>query len=193
VRLKVILACLFVALAAVVAWGWPQPAQASDRWTVWADHWYRQAERNRVHLAHHAWCLGERQRHARLSHATRRLSGDAQVAGEHYRGLATRYAAQVGRTWQRIAHPPHVTSAYSWRPCVRHFWPADAVEQALAIMRRESGGQERVMNHEGSGCAGLFQLWSGAWQGHFDPLVGWLNIKHAAEMYRACGWAPWAL
>jgi hypothetical protein len=100
----------------------------------------------------------------------------------------------TARTLTIIKHPPRVLSAYSWRPCVRHYWPASAVEWALTIIRRESGGQEHVMNYQGSGCAGLFQLYPGWYHRyHFDPLVGWLNVKYAALMYRMCGTSPWAL
>jgi soluble lytic murein transglycosylase-like protein len=89
-----------------------------------------------------------------------------------------------------MAHPAHVTSAATWRPLVRWYWPASQVEYALVIMRRESGGRPGALN-AGSGCAGLFQLAPCWYAGRFNPFDPEQNVKHAVRVWRSSGWHAW--
>jgi len=154
--------------------------------TSWAaTDWKAQAQKNYHHAVVHSHLVGG-------GHVIE----PREEAG--YYNEAVRLNRYVQKTWRKIAHPK-VVSAASWRPCVRHFWPASAVPHALYIIRRESGGQETVPNHQGSGCIGLFQLCADVYQGRisgiaaFDPTVGWMNVRAAAKLYRICGWSPWAV
>lgn len=49
-----------------------------------------------------------------------------------------------------------------WRPLVQKYFPADLVEQALAVMQCESGGNPDAVNRY-SGASGLFQFLKGTW------------------------------
>lgn len=44
-----------------------------------------------------------------------------------------------------------------WRPLVASVFPAWAVDEALYVISRESGGDPNVYNRQGSGACGLFQ------------------------------------
>jgi predicted nucleic acid-binding Zn-ribbon protein len=50
----------------------------------------------------------------------------------------------------------------TWRPLVQQYFPEDLVEQALRVMRCESGGNPDAV-HPDSDASGLFQFLAGTW------------------------------
>ncbi len=50
----------------------------------------------------------------------------------------------------------------TWRPLVQQYFPADLVEEALAVMQCESGGNPDAVHSE-SDATGLFQFLAGTW------------------------------
>ena len=146
-----------------------------------AQHWRRAA-------LHYAWCLGWAGHTPRVAQRIVEPASDAErTALESHVAFLHGYCC---RALRRIRYP-HVTSAFSWRPCVRYYWPASQVEKCLRTIRRESGGNPRAVNPS-SGAAGLLQFLPSWWRGKWDAFVGWVNIKMGAALYRSSGWAPWA-
>lgn len=113
---------------------------------------------------------------------------------------ANESAAEAGRG-------PHATtsagsrSVESWRPAVARFFPADLVEDALAIMACESGGDPSAVN-TALGAAGLYQFLPGTWAvasigagvSASSALDGEANIAAAAwlaDYYRSRTGDPW--
>jgi soluble lytic murein transglycosylase-like protein len=78
-----------------------------------------------------------------------------------------------------------------WRTLVARYFPADAVDAALSVMRKESGGDPSAVNSS-SGCAGLFQLshHHGTMQQRLDPAY---NVATAARLHAAGGWSAWSV
>lgn len=85
--------------------------------------------------------------------------------------------------------------AERWRNLVAEFFPADQVNNALAIISRESGGNAEIIsppNFDGSRDVGLFQIndvhgYSIAQRQ--DPVM---NTAIAANLWRLYGWQPWS-
>lgn len=80
---------------------------------------------------------------------------------------------------------------------IRQMWPADSLEKALDVARKESGYRAKVYN--GSCCYGVFQIHYGAHKRRlaarglglealYDPRV---NIEIALEIFNEQGWSPW--
>ncbi|MFA6198688.1 MAG: peptidoglycan DD-metalloendopeptidase family protein [Patescibacteria group bacterium] len=79
---------------------------------------------------------------------------------------------------------------------VRRYFPANQVNNALAVMSGESGYNPRAWNQNGEDSRGLFQINVGPgahtqWRNVdlFDPET---NVRLAAELFRAQGWRPWS-
>ncbi len=111
---------------------------------------------------------------------------DAQIAAALSAGDRSRFPADVER----------------WRPLVRRYFPHGQVEEALAVMRCESGGDPRAKNRRSS-ARGLFQFLSGTWRmvaaargaAGADPYDPEANVASAAWLVRtsvAAGLDPWA-
>ncbi len=111
---------------------------------------------------------------------------DAQIAAALSTGDRSRFPADVER----------------WRPLVRRYFPHGRIEEALAVMRCESGGDPQAKNRRSS-ARGLFQFLSGTWRmvttargvGGADPYDPEANIASAAWLVRtsvAAGLDPWA-
>jgi soluble lytic murein transglycosylase-like protein len=90
-------------------------------------------------------------------------------------------------------------STEPWRSLVAKYWPANQVDNALAVMRQESGGNPTQHNNNpatGDDSWGLYQINRYGSLAKGRPLPDWLatpenNIAYAADMYRAQGWEPW--
>lgn len=89
----------------------------------------------------------------------------------------------------------------AWRPIVAAHFPADRVNEALAIIQCESGGNPDIVNPY-SGAAGLFQFMPGTWAaasvsagvGGRSVFDGEANIIAAAWLsgyYASQGYSPW--
>jgi hypothetical protein len=92
-------------------------------------------------------------------------------------------------------------STEAWRPVVAAHFPADRVDEALAIIQCESGGDPGIVNPY-SGAAGLFQFLPGTWAaasvsagvGDRSVFDGEANIIAAAWLsgyYASRGYSPW--
>lgn len=98
-------------------------------------------------------------------------------------------------------------SVEKWRPLVEEHFPADFVDQALAVMRCESWGNPFAVNPH-SGASGLFQFMAGTWAWtapaagyagaeRFDPVA---NVATAAYLvdysirtgHRNGAWGRWS-
>lgn len=95
---------------------------------------------------------------------------------------------------------PLPNDAEQWRPLVEAYWPADLVDDALAVLFCESRGDPDALN-PASGAGGLFQFLPSTWESAsvsagwpdadvFDPEA---NIAVAAWLYAAYDepWAQW--
>lgn len=94
-----------------------------------------------------------------------------------------------------------------WRPLVQKYFAADLVEQALAVMQCESGGNPDAVNPY-SGASGLFQFLKGTWAiassragfggySRFDPeaniaAAAWL-VDYSIRTHHPSGaWGHWS-
>jgi LysM repeat protein len=84
---------------------------------------------------------------------------------------------------------------------IRDVWPDDLEDRAIAIARRESKFQPRVIGIPNNCCYGLFQIYY-KWHKSWLPSVGVMNARHlldprlnaiaALEIFRRTGgWGPW--
>jgi hypothetical protein len=82
-----------------------------------------------------------------------------------------------------------------WRPLVAKYFPAEQVDNALAIMNAESGGNPSAVSPTND--HGLFQINAGTWPGYADGLPlemaydAETNIRVASYIYNTRGWSPW--
>jgi peptidoglycan hydrolase CwlO-like protein len=94
-----------------------------------------------------------------------------------------------------------------WRPIVQQYFPPDLVDQALAVMSCESGGNPDAVNRY-SGAAGLFQFLKGTWAiassragfsgySRFDPeaniaSAAWLVDYSIRSQHAGGAWGRWS-
>lgn len=90
----------------------------------------------------------------------------------------------------------YVEGVEQWRSMVAFYWGKHGyahVDRMLRIMRCESGGKWWVMNEQGSGAEGLFQImqfWKKKWPGNYkDP---WTNAAVAYQIWLTQGYRAWA-
>lgn len=76
-----------------------------------------------------------------------------------------------------------------WRPLVKKYFPAHAVDQALLCISIESGGNPNAVSKSGK-YVGLFQMNSnwGSFEQRTNPEFA---ISRAAGSYKKCGWKHW--
>lgn len=92
-----------------------------------------------------------------------------------------------------MSFPPAVEQ---WRSLVAKYFPADQVDNALAIMQRESGGNPSAHN-PGTAIVpedswGLFQINLNAHPQMATGVTdGETNIQYAWQLFQGQGWAPW--
>ena len=89
------------------------------------------------------------------------------------------------------------TDVEQWRPLVAGQFPPEQVENALCIIRHESGGEPHIRNLAGSNARGLFQIMTSVWADNFgftyeDFYVPELNVYAAARIWESSGWRPWS-
>jgi peptidoglycan hydrolase CwlO-like protein len=94
-----------------------------------------------------------------------------------------------------------------WRPLVATYFPADLVDQALAVMQCESGGNPDAVNRY-SGASGLYQFLKGTWAiasskagfggySRFDPeaniaAAAWLVEYSIKTGHSGGAWGHWS-
>ena len=83
-----------------------------------------------------------------------------------------------------------------WRSLVASIWPASQVDNVLAVMQCESGGDPNAHNTNGEDSRGLMQINVGPgahtqWASYnlFDPTT---NLQLAYQLWQQSGWAPWS-
>lgn len=170
----------------------PQPVAkpASAALVGWAIRWRRAAVRSWTKWNRARWCLAM----SHLPFASPRPARRADKArwmksGRHWRHMQRSYRHRFGILWGRM-NDPHGNAWERWRPLVRWVWPARCVNTVIEIIHWESGGQEYVWNHGGSGAFGLMQLLpkpSGVWTAREQ-----LEYAHHHKYIPAGGWSPWA-
>lgn len=84
-----------------------------------------------------------------------------------------------------------------WRELVASQFPPEQVENALCVIRSESGGEPHIRNLAGSNARGLGQIMTTIW----GPYFGWshedfydpsLNVYAMARIWEMSGWQPWS-
>lgn len=82
-----------------------------------------------------------------------------------------------------------------WRGLVASIWPTSEVDNVLAVMQCESGGNPNAHNTAGEDSRGLMQINVGPgahtqWASYnlFDPET---NLRLAYELWKTSGWSPW--
>lgn len=83
-----------------------------------------------------------------------------------------------------------------WRPLVAGQFPPEQLENALCVIKSESGGNPNAKNPH-SNARGLFQVMSSVWGPYFgfthaDFYVPELNVYAAARIWERSGWQPWS-
>jgi hypothetical protein len=83
-----------------------------------------------------------------------------------------------------------------WRPLVAGQFPPPQVDNALCVIRSESGGNPSAKNPS-SNARGLFQVMSSVWGPHFgfthsDFYIPERNVYAAARIWEMDGWSPWS-
>ena len=168
----------------------PIVTPASPQLVSWALSRRHVALSLRSRLARADRCMDRRQ--PEVVARAPRLSCDAltwKSAGDSWRAQARSFRKTFKGLWRKMNYPGG-GGEHRWRPLVRWTWPAPLVETVLRVMHFESGGQEFVFNHGGSGAFGLMQLDpkpAGVWRA-YSQLVYAYRHKYLA----AGGWGPWA-
>lgn len=84
-----------------------------------------------------------------------------------------------------------------WRPLVAGHFPPNQVNNALCVIKSESGGNAGVDNLKGSAARGLFQIMTTVWAKE----LGWKasdfyspekNVYAAHYIWSHSGWSPWS-
>lgn len=87
----------------------------------------------------------------------------------------------------------YVEGVEQWRGMVAHYWSPEHVDRMLRIMACESRGRWWVMNEQGSGAEGLFQImqfWKKVWPGDYkNP---WTNAAVAYQIWLVQGYGAWS-
>jgi hypothetical protein len=88
---------------------------------------------------------------------------------------------------------PYTEGVEQWRSMVDYYWGKHgATDRMLDIMDCESRGRWWVMNEQGSGAEGLFQImqfWKKDWPGDYkDP---WTNAAVAYQIWLEQGYGAW--
>lgn len=83
-----------------------------------------------------------------------------------------------------------------WTPLVAGQFPPDQVENALCVIRYESGGNPDAKNPR-SEARGLFQVMASVWASHYgvsysDLYSPEINTYVAAQIWGDAGWKPWS-
>jgi soluble lytic murein transglycosylase-like protein len=90
-----------------------------------------------------------------------------------------------------------VTSAESWRSLVSEYFPAGQVNNALAVIQAESGGNRWAIDYDRDGSVdrGGMQInsihaamVSGDLTRLYDPAT---NVRVGAEIWQHSGWCAW--
>ena len=167
------------------------PPPASAEWVGWAKRWHGQAVRARRAYARVRRCQGRAAPRPIAALPARCESKHVwSAAGSEYKHLAKRLRKKHAEQLHRMKHPGG-SGASRWRALALYAgWPRSSWPQLAGIIRRESGGDPRAVNHY-SGCAGLLQLHPCHGVANvFDPLV---NLRAGLRLYRAAGWQPWGM
>jgi len=91
-------------------------------------------------------------------------------------------------------------SVERWRPLVAKYFPANQVNNALAVMKGESGGNPNSINDNPRTrdySVGLFQINLYGKLAKSRPSEAWLlipenNIAYASRVWKNQGWTPWS-
>jgi len=83
-----------------------------------------------------------------------------------------------------------------WRPLAAGQFPPEQLENALCVIRSESGGNSSAKNRN-SNARGLFQIMTSVWADEFgftyeDFYIPELNVYAAARIWERSGWQPWS-
>lgn len=83
-----------------------------------------------------------------------------------------------------------------WRPLVAGHFPPEQVDNALCVIRSESGGNPSAKNPH-SEARGLFQIMASVWAPHYgvsyaDLYKPEINSYVAAQIWGDSGWKPWS-
>ena len=81
-----------------------------------------------------------------------------------------------------------------WRELVASIWPANQVDNVLAVMECESGGNPEAHNTAGEDSRGLMQINvyahpDMAGLNLYDPET---NLRSALQIWQSSGWGPWS-
>lgn len=92
--------------------------------------------------------------------------------------------------------PTYPAEVERYRALVARYFPADQIDNALAVLMLESGGGPMAHNTNGEDSRGLFQINVGpgahpslASLNLFDPAT---NIEQAASLWQSSGWGIWS-
>lgn len=94
--------------------------------------------------------------------------------------------ARIRANWQGVQQ---------YRAIVAAYFPANQVDNALAVIAAESGGKLTSHNTNGEDSRGLFQINVGPGAhpqlANLDLFDATTNIQQAAALYNSSGWSPW--
>lgn len=112
-------------------------------------------------------------------------------------GTAESYAAATSETGLATRMGNGGSDVEQWRPLVAGQFPPEQVDNALCVIKSESGGEPHIRNLAGSNARGLFQIMSTVWGPvfdftHEDFYSPELNTYAAARIWERSGWEPWS-
>ena len=94
--------------------------------------------------------------------------------------------ARIRANWQGVQQ---------YRAIVAAYFPANQVDNALAVIAAESGGKLTSHNTNGEDSRGLFQINVGPGAhpqlANLDLFDATTNIQQAAALFNSSGWGPW--
>lgn len=85
------------------------------------------------------------------------------------------------------------TSVEKWRPLVAKYFPANEVNNALKIMKAESGGNPNALSPtQDRGLMQINQCHSAKVGGNLNALFNpETNVKVAYQIWKSSGWRAW--
>lgn len=207
-RLKRLLTVTLVTLAFVLSFSLTAQAHSWSELNDWLNDWNERYEQawvdwrvdNTVELSHLGFEYQDmRDRHPDWDGTLN--SPPKPTPPIHEEPSTPAEEPNIAAVYETVVGPQRMgngtTDVEQWRPLVAGHFPPNQVENALCVIRSESGGNSGVDNLDGSAARGLFQIMTTVWADDF----GWSaadfyspekNTYAAHYIWSTKGWGPWS-
>ena len=133
-----------------------------------------------------------------LEAATQKLKDKYEIPEETHAQVVEIEKSITPEEPKVVIQPVQTSGVEQWRPLVAKYFPANQVDNCLAVMRGESGGNHRAYSYTAD--AGLMQINTSTWCGFFGVTTEQLfdpetNIRLARVIWDRAGgsWRPWTV